>query len=141
MAILQPYKDSNHFESIVDEKIKELEDYYDVVLDFDFQLKEAIKIFDEILIEKSTEKVYEISVLLKFFSGFSANLADIKKVLTKNLWRIEPYFEQFNNYREEDYLFAKADLEDEINRYEKILNKQLGKGMNFLKEMGVTFSF
>ena len=140
MPILNLYKSEIQFQSAVDSAITEMESIFDVFLDFDHQLDEPIKIFKELLKEKPTkDNCYAIAHLLDYFLQFKQQFGGVKKLTTQFKWTIEPYFDKFGRYKQEEFLITIVTLEELMERYERILNSRIEKGVSYLKEHDTDF--
>ena len=141
MPILNPYKSEKQFHDAVDAAMSELESFFDLVLDFDYELKEPIGFFKELLKKKpSKDNCYAVAKLLDYFFKFKQQLVRVKKLTTKYNWEIEPYFNKFCGYKHEEFILAIVDLEEEVLRYEKLLDAQIQMGIPYLKENDADFS-
>ena len=140
MPILNPYKSEIQFQNAVDSALTELESIYDIFLDLDHELEEPIKIFKELLKEKPTKEIcYAVAHLLDYFLQFKQQFGGVKQLTTKYNWAIEPYFDKFGGYKQDEFLLVIVDLEEQIAKYEKILNSQIEKGIPYLKANDADF--
>jgi len=141
MAVIDPHKSDIQFQKTVDMTLAELESFLDVVIDFDRELEQPIEIFKALLeCEPSKDNCYAIAQLVDYFFNFKNQFISIKKVINSNYWKLEPYFEKYSGYKHEDFLIAQTDLEEEVLRYEKILDKHIKRGVSYLKANDSNFS-
>jgi hypothetical protein len=110
---------------------------YEAALQSESQINQPIGILNEIITQEDLDEI--VVKMLNFFMGYGELFENIEKMLVNYSYRFDAYFHKFTS-KQYEYLLLKDDLEKIVNKYHKLIKKQVKKCLDYIEKHDVNFS-